>query len=212
MTECEHTFEIASTPAHAWKALEEVSIGRAATDASPREWWLPGFESRAVEVDREPDARLTVRKAQQPCEGTLITITFEHLATGTRVRVVQSGFDEAFVRGAGESFWIHAQHIFLDLELFLDTGVVGRRAWRSLVWLGVSAITTSYGVGVTDVQTGSWADRVGLHAGDLLLTVANAPLFSTRDLGTVQRVVHAGDEVTATWARGGEVMESTATA
>ena len=82
------------------------------------------------------EKRLTVRKAQQPCEGTLIAITFEHLDTGTRVRVVQSGFDEAFVRGGGESFWIHSEHIFADLELFLQTGVIGRRAWRSLVWLG----------------------------------------------------------------------------
>ena len=208
MTECEHTFEISSTPAQAWKALEAASVGR----ADPNGWWVPGFESKADEVEREPDTRLTLRKAQQPCEGTLITITFEHIDTGTRVRVVQSGFDEAFVRGAGESFWIHSQHINLDFELFLATGVIGRRAWRSLVWLGVRAVTSSYGVGVIGVQPDSWADRVGLQKGDVLLTVANAPLYSTRDLGLVQHFVRAGDEITATWARGAETMEQTATA
>jgi hypothetical protein len=210
MTEVETTFEITATPAQAWKALEEVAIGRADPEHDPREWWIPGFESRAIEVECDAEKRLTVRKAQQPCEGTLIAITFEHLDTGTRVRVVQSGFDEAFVRGAGESFWIHSEHINADFELFLQTGVIGRRAWRSLVWLGVAAVTTSYGVVVRYVNDDSWAARVGLEKDDVLLTVAGAPLFSTRDLGTVEHVVHAGDEVTATWARGGEHFEQTA--
>jgi hypothetical protein len=117
---------------------------------------------------------------------------------------LQSGFDEDFVRGGGEAFWIHSEHIFADLELFLRTGVIGRRAWRSLVWLGFGGITTSYGVVVDRVASDTWADRIGLREGDVLLTVDGAPLFSTRDLGTVQRLVTAGGEVAATWARAGE--------
>jgi hypothetical protein len=210
MTEVEATFEIPVPPAAAWKALEEVCIGRTDPEREPREWWIPGFESKAVEVERQTDAHLTVRKAQQPCEGTLIAITFEHVDTGTRVRVVQSGFDEDFVRGGGEAFWIHSEHIFADLELFLRTGVIGRRAWRSLVWLGVGGITTSYGVVVRRVASDTWADRIGLREDDVLLTVDGAPLFSTRDLGTVQRLVHEGDEVAATWARAREHREETA--
>jgi hypothetical protein len=210
MTEVETTFEIPFPPAAAWKALEEVGIGRTDPEQEPREWWLPGFESKAVEVERETDTRLTVRKAQQPCEGTLIAITFEHVDTGTRIRVVQSGFDEEFVRGAGEGFWIHGEHIFADLELFLRTGVIGRRAWRSLVWLGLGAVTTSYGVLVRRVQSDTWADRIGLREGDVLLTVDGAPLFSTRDLGTVERLIRKGSEVAATWARAGEHREDTA--
>ena len=210
MTEVEATFEVPVEPAAAWKALEAVCIGRTDSEREPKEWWIPGFESTAIEVERAADARLTVRKAQQPCEGTLIAITFEHIDTGTRVRVVQSGFDEDFVRGGGEAFWIHSAHIFADLELFLQTGVIGRRAWRPLVWLGVGGITTSYGVVVQRVASDTWADRIGLREGDVLLTVDGAPLFSTRDLGTVERLVRAGGEVAATWARAGEHREEAA--
>ncbi len=210
MTEVEARFEVPVPPAEAWRALETACIGRTDPDAEPREWWIPGFEAKAVEVERTTDARLTVRKAQQPCEGTLIAITFEHVDTGTRVRVVQSGFDEDFVRGGGEGFWIHSGHIFADLELFLRTGVIGRRAWRPLVWLGVGGVTTSYGVVVQHVASDTWADRAGVRKGDVLLTVDGAPLFSTRDLGTVQRLVREGDEVTATWARAREHCEGAA--
>jgi hypothetical protein len=211
MTEIEATFEIPSEPDAVWKALEEASIGRVDPAREPREWWLPGFESRAIEVERDAPSRLTVRKAQQPCEGTLIAMTFEHLDSGTRVHVVQSGFDEAFVSGGGEAFWIHGECIYADLELYLQTGVVGRRAWRPLVWLGVGAVTTSYGVMVRTVQPDSWADRVGLGEGDILLTLNGAPLYSTRDLGTVQRLVHAGNDIVATWARAGEHHEHSGT-
>ena len=210
MTEVDATFELPVDPAVAWKALEAVCIGRTDPEREPKEWWVPGFESTAIEVERTADARLTVRKAQPPCEGTLIAITFEHIDTGTRVRVVQSGFDEDFVRGGGEAFWIHSEHIFADLELFLQTGVIGRRAWRPLVWLGVGGITASYGVVVQRVAADTWADRIGLREGDILLTVDGAPLFSTRDLGTVQRLVRAGGEVAATWARAGEHREEAA--
>src|SRR5437667_12278042 len=85
------TFETAATPAEAWKALEELRT-RA---AGPDEWWLPGFECRGAEVEVEQERRLTVRKLDQPCADTLIAITFEHVDSGTRVRVVQSGFDAA---------------------------------------------------------------------------------------------------------------------
>jgi hypothetical protein len=212
MTEVEATFEVPVPPAAAWNALAAAGIARTDPEQQPMEWWIPGFESTAVEVERSDGARLTVRKTQQPCEGTLIAITFEHIATGTRVRVVQSGFDEDFVRGGGEAFWIHSEQIFADLELFLRTGVVGRRAWRPMVWLGVGGITTSYGVVVHRVAPDSWADRIGLREGDVLLTVEGAPLFSTRDLGTVQRLVRVGDEVAATWARAGEHCEEAASA
>ena len=78
------------------------------------------------------------------------------------------------------------------------------------MWLGVGAVTTSYGVVVRSVTSDSWADRIGLREGDVLLTVNGAPLFSTRDLGTVQRLVREGGEVAATWARAGEHCKETA--
>lgn len=202
----ESTFEVSSTPAEAWKALELLR----ARSPEPAEWWLPGFECRGAELDAQPERRLTVRKLDQPCADTTIAITFEHVATGTRIRVVQSGFDEAFVAGAGDSFWIHAEHIFSDLHLFFETGVIARRAWQPWAPLGVSVHVEPYGLQVAKVRDGSWAERVGLHVDDVLLTVAGAPLYTARDLGLVERIVHQGEDVSATWTHDGERVQATA--
>jgi hypothetical protein len=201
----ETTFEVASTPAEAWKALEELR----ARAAGPQEWWLPGFECRVAEVEAEQERRLTVRKLDEPCADTLIAVTFEHAGTGARIHVVQSGFDEAFVKGAGQAFWTHAQHIFADLHLFFETGVIARRAWGPWTSLGVAVDMEPIGLRVRRV--GGWAERVGLQEGDVLLTVAGAPLYSAADLGVIERVVRSGDEVGAAWVRDGARTEASAT-
>jgi hypothetical protein len=202
----EQTFDVPSHPEEAWKALEELR----ARAAGPGEWWLPGFECRAEEVEVERPRQLTVRKLDEPCAGTHIAITFEHLDTGSRIRVVQSGFDEGFVQMAGEGFWTHAQHIFADLHLFFLTGVLAERAWLPWAPLGVEVTGEAFGLRVTSVRAGTWAARVGLQADDVLLTIAGAPLYTVDDLGVVERVVHAGDDVAATWGRGGVRTEATA--
>lgn len=201
------SFEVPATPPEAWKALEGVRAKASGLD----EWWLPGFACRGAEVDVEAPHRLTVRKLDEPCAGTLITVTFEHTGTGSRVRVVQSGFDAAFVAAGGEAFWTHADHLAADLHLFLATGADVSRAWRPWAPLGVGATNEPFGLRVEHVQPGSWADRVGVRAHDVLLTIAGAPLYDPGELGVVERIVHAGDEITATWARDGDCHEATAT-
>ncbi len=203
----EKTFEVAATPAEAWKALESLR----ARAASPDEWWLPGFECRGAEVDVQPTRQLTVRKLDQPCADTLIAVTFEHADTGTRVRVVQSGFDEAFVKFAGGAFWLHADHLMTDFHLFLETGVVAQRSWLPWAPLGIGVTAEAYGLRVKSVQSGTWAERIGVEAGDVILTIAGAPLYDAGELGVVERIVHAGDDVAATWARGERRCEATAT-
>ena len=63
---------------------------------------------------------------------------------------------------------------------------------------------------MTTVGAGSWADRLGLRSDDVLLTVAGAPLYTARELGVVERIVHAGHDVAATWVRDGEYIEASA--
>ncbi len=210
-TSLDRTFDSSLTPDEAWRRLEEVSIQRS-EPARPDEWWLPGWESTAIEVDRDAGRRLTARKALPPCEDTIIEITFEHAPSGSRIRVSQSGFDKAFIDMVGDEFFTHAEHIFSDFELFLATGVVAQRAWRPWAPLGISVDAISYGLSINAVQEETWAARLGLQVGDILLTACGAPIFEKRDLSLVERVAVSGEEIAATWARDGRHHDGSAVA
>lgn len=114
----EAEFDAPVPPAAAWAALEQLRVERLDPDAAPETWWIPGFESRLDAVEVEPGQKLVGRKADEPCAGTTISLTFVHLPSGSRIHVVQSGFDPAFVRRAGEEFWAHASMLLAGVEEF----------------------------------------------------------------------------------------------
>lgn len=205
------TFDSSLTPNEAWRLLEEVSLQRS-EPTTPREWWLPGWESTAIEVDRDVGHKLTARKALPPCDDTIIEITFEHTASGSRIQVVQSGFDQAFIDMIGDEFFAHAEHIFSDFELFFATGVVAERAWRPWVLLGITVDAASYGLCVTAVGEKTWAARLGLQVGDVVLTAHGAPIFDKRDLALLERIAVSGEEMAATWVHDGQHFKGSALA
>jgi hypothetical protein len=209
MTEFTTTFEVTATPTEAWKALEQLRDENLADSAAIGQWWLPAYDCSGTEVEADPGRSLTVRKDTMPCAETLISITFEHIESGARVTVVQSGFDEKFVEGTGAGFWIVCEQLGVDLHLFFATGLRGGRPARPWTMIGCGVVATALGLEVTDVYDGMWASRAGLRAGDLLLTVAGAPLTIERDLITVQRIISPGQDLTATWVRDRELIEAT---
>jgi hypothetical protein len=215
MNDFETTFEIDREAAEVWNALEHLRSGpgaQAADASAAGLWWLPGFEARCTEVAVDPPGSLTVRKDEWPCEGTLIQITFEHVATGTRIKVVQSGFEPGFVERSGEAFDVVSEQIASDLRLWFTSGILGGRHARPWTLLGFNVTQAPVGPQVIDVSTGTWAERIGLEADDVLLVLAGAPTVGPRDVFTIQRVVRAGDKVAARWARGHELLERVATA
>ena len=205
----ETSFELATSPAQAWRALEEVSLQHTGPDR-PDEWWLPGWECAATEISRDVGRQLTVRKAAPPCEGSVIEVTFEHTASGSRVRVVQSGFDQAFIDMAGESFFTHAARIYTDLHAFFETGVVAERAWRPPTRLGFTTTSLAHGPSVVSIEDGTWAQRVGLQPGDLVFTLQGAPTFTAADVALIRYLVRTGDELTVSWARDSKRHTATA--
>ncbi len=210
MTKCEQEFEVDESPSEVWSRLVAAQPAELAPPATPRRWWLPGFDSTGEELEIDEPRQLTVRKDTMPCEGTTIAFTFEHTSTGTKITVVQSGFDEAFVEGAGESFWIVAEQIAVDVRLFFEQGVNGGRHGRPWAFLGCGTRTTPVGLEVTGVMPDTYAARAGFEPGDLLLTLAGAPVVSERDLTTLLRALEHGTDVAATRARAGELISGSA--
>jgi S1-C subfamily serine protease len=56
----------------------------------------------------------------------------------------------------------------------------------------------------------TWAARVGLEPGDVLLTFGGAPVVVTRDLVTVLRIVGSGTEVAVTASRDDGLISASA--
>lgn len=117
----EKTFDVDGTPEQAWQKLVRLT---AEHDPGPATWWLPGFRCRATEIEATAGHRLEVVKAEPPCEDTTIVFTFEHVSTGTRIQVTQSGFDPTFVERAGEEFWAHGAFLLDEVEQFFVGGAV----------------------------------------------------------------------------------------
>ena len=63
------------------------------------QWWIPGIEAPADELEVRPEELLRTRKAVEPCKGTEIVITVEDADNGTRITIVQTGFGPGFGPG-----------------------------------------------------------------------------------------------------------------
>lgn len=207
----EHTFDADSPPEEVWSELRRAR-DEALGPADGSSWWLPGWISHCT-VLAESDDALTVRKDDEPCAGTTIVVEVCHAGSGSRIRVVQSGFDPEFVARAGPSFWTHADRIAADFELFVRSGVLAGRAWCwPRVDLGFTARAESRTVIVESVAAGSWAETVGLTDGDVVLALAGAPLWGLADLQTAAHTVAPDDEVAVSFVHDRRRCEASAPA
>ncbi len=197
----EATLVVRTTRDETWEALAR---GRRADDM----WWLPGFDTVAEVEEVDEGKRVRTRKVEQPCANTEIIVTVEASGSGTKVTVVQSGFGSEFFAQAIDSLTIGWSHIVADVLLYLERGITGGRHARPWAMLGCNVHETPAGLEV-DAVWGGFAERVGMQPGDLLLTVAGAPVLTRRELETVMRVCPAGREIEATWAHERELVGAT---
>lgn len=197
----ETTFSISASPDVVWKRLDR-------RDEEGR-WLLPAFEGLGDEIEVEPGSRLHVRKLTEPCAGSEIVIVLEHEASGTKVTVSQSGFP-AWFASAADAFAIGWRHIVADLALYLDRSVRGQRHARSWATLGCSLRETVPGLEVVGVMPGTLAEKIGLVAGDVVLTVGGAPIVTRAELETMMRI-SGGEAVEVEWAHGDEKLAATGT-
>ena len=182
--------------------------------ADGHECRIPGFPAvdgasgcAAEVLECEPQKLLRCRKLDLPCAGTEITVRLEPAnAAGwpTRVTLRQSGFDAALPRDILEVHW---RQIAADFRLYLEREItVPGTAWG--VDLGALFLQTPVGLEVTAVVEGGRADRVGLRAGDLLLTVGPIRVHDLAQLWTVLALLPADRETALGWTRGREWIEA----
>jgi S1-C subfamily serine protease len=77
--------------------------------------------------------------------------------------------------------------------------------------VGAGTRHTPTGLQITYVEKGGFSERVGMQAGDLLLTLRGIRVRDTEQLWTILALTEAGSSAEASWARGRELMQARAT-
>ncbi|HZN14186.1 MAG TPA: PDZ domain-containing protein [Acidimicrobiales bacterium] len=208
----EATFVVATPRKEAWDRLVEA---RPASDKIPQpragQWWVPGIEAPADELEVAPPSFLRVRKAVEPCKGTEIVLTLEDEGSGSRITIVQTGFGPGF---SDHRPWLSTgwYSILADLVVFFERGV---SLGRHLTWwadIGCGVAETDEGLVVGAVAADAFAARAGLQPGDLIVLVDGTPVLDVRDLSVLTRgPLLGGGEATVRYLRGNEVLTGVAT-
>jgi hypothetical protein len=209
----EATFVLSLAPLAVWEALTRRT--RPGAEDGEVRYVLPGFPSfppldvggaSCTLIESDPGRLLRVRKDDPPCQGTEIAVRLERVDDGTRITIVQSGFAPEFLELAGRDTVLgHGEQIASDFRLYLERGLtVPGTAWG---WpLGARPQQTPVGVEIDRVDPGGAAEKAGLRAGDLLLTVRGIRIHDLQQLWTVQALTATEATVDLTWARGAEMM------
>jgi hypothetical protein len=203
----EATFVVRAPRAEVWKRLADAQpASPALTPPDDGQWWIPGVEGAADELEVVPEERLRARKAHFPCAGTEIVVTLEDADTGTRITFSQFGFGPGF---EDQRPWLEAGWwaIRADLFLWFDRGVVGARHLSPWAGIGCDVTETPAGLEASNVQAAACAGRAGVADGDLFLTIAGSPVVNVRELSALVRgPLHPGVDVELRYLRGGKVL------
>ena len=95
----------------------------------------------------------------------------------------------------------------------LEYGYVSGRPYMGITYLAVTDAQTAaqlgvnaYGIYVVDVVSGGPADQAGLKAGDRIISIDNTEVAQKTDLGTLMQEHSAGDTLSITIARDGQMQ------
>jgi hypothetical protein len=197
----EATFVVSTPRADAWKRLEALRGD---------DWYIPGIEAPAAELEVVPESKLRARKTVEPCKDTEIVITFEDEETGTRITIVQTGFGNGFsqMRPWLEAGW---WAIRADLFAFFEHGVQLKRHARPWASIGCNVEETPGGLVVSHITGGGFAQQAGMQDGDLIVTLHGSPVVSVRELSVLARAFKPDAEFRATYLRDGERLKGSGT-
>lgn len=221
----ERTFTVSVPVERAWKAMtdpEELNkwyFPFRVTEDGSMETEIVG-EKRTSEVVEVVPGRmfhtrttLTGREGFGVVPGTReMTAVFEAIDTGTRITITQSGFGEGAdwdrdMAGAQRGL----NETIADLILYLETGVAfPRHLHGEKSFHGIAAKETPAGLQVAAVQSGTFAGRLRLEPGDLLVELGGAAIYGFAELSFFIKEHGLGEQATAAWVRDGKLMRGSA--
>ncbi|HMF84083.1 MAG TPA: SRPBCC domain-containing protein [Acidimicrobiia bacterium] len=219
----EKTFSVRVPPERAFRAF---------TDPNELEqWFTPKFDADAEEgapgvkadaaspggevhfevTQIKGDELLCYRQwAADPNTGIDVTVVFEPVEGGTRITVTHAGFGGDSILKS-DSVRNGMFENYADLMLYLDHGVSfpRHRDITTDAWLGALFLDAGPGAEVANVESGGFADQVGLQPGDILLQLGAGPVFGNREVMFFLREHDVGDVVSAVWAHDGTIQRGT---
>ena len=130
---------------------------------------------------------------------------------GELVGIVNAKSSSSDAEGLGFAIPINdAIKVAQDL---LENGYVTGRPYMGITYLAVTDAQTAaqlgvnaYGIYVVDVVSGGPADQAGLKAGDRIISIDNTEVAQKTDLGTLMQEHSAGDTLSITIARDGQMQ------
>ena len=130
---------------------------------------------------------------------------------GELVGIVNAKSSSSDAEGLG--FAIPINDAIKVAQELLENGYVTRRPYLGITYLAVTDAQTAaqlgvnaYGVYVVEVVKGGPAEKAGLQAGDRIVSVDGTEIASKDDLGTLMQKHAAGDTLSITIARDGQMQ------
>ena len=130
---------------------------------------------------------------------------------GELVGIVNAKSSSSDAEGLG--FAIPINDAIKVAQELLENGYVTGRPYLGITYLAVTAAQTAsqlgvnaYGVYVVEVVKGGPAEKAGLQAGDRIVSVDGTEIASKDDLGTLMQKHAAGDTLSITIAREGQMQ------
>ncbi len=216
------TFTVAVPVARAWQAFTEPaeltawfapSVARFEAEPGGSLEFSVGdarAEGRIEEIELEQRIRWSQKPGMLPGT-TEVTVVFEAVEHGTRIEITHAGFGEG--RDWIDELQAHSlgwDRCITDLTLYLERGIRRPRAHARRSRFGLVTLDTPAGIQVVEVVPGSFAERAGLAAGDLVLELDRAGVYDRSDLWLLAGEHGPGDEIEVVYARGRELLSGRA--
>ena len=130
---------------------------------------------------------------------------------GELVGIVNAKSADSEAEGLG--FAIPINDAIAVAQDLLEKGYVSGRPYLGITYVAVTDASTAqqlgvsaYGIYIVEVIEGSPADQAGLEPGDRVISIDNTEIAAQEDLGTIVQSHAAGDTISITVARGGQMV------